>query len=70
MQIPIKKMTGEKLKEHLLQIAGEIKTDTRLEDIYEQLALLEDIEESEEEEKNGQTISHDEVAKRSAEWLK
>ena len=63
-------MTGEKLKEHLRQIAGEIKTDTRLEDIYEQLSLLEDIEESEEEEKSGQTISHEEVIKRSEEWLK
>ena len=64
-------MTSEKLKEHLLQIAGEIKTDTRLADIYEQLALLEDIEESEEEkERNGETLSHKEVIKRSAEWLK
>ena len=63
-------MTSEKLKEHLLQIAGEIKTDTRLEDIYGQLALLEDIEESEEEEKNNQTITHEEVIKRSAAWLK
>ncbi len=63
-------MTSEKLKEHLLQIAGEIKTDTRLADIYEQLALLEDIEESEEEERNGETLSHEEVIKRSAEWLK
>ena len=63
-------MTSEKLKEHLLQIAGEIKTDTRLADIYEQLALLEDIEESEEEEKNGEILSHEEVSKRSAEWLK
>ncbi len=63
-------MTSEKLKEHLLQIAGEIKTDTRLADIYEQLALLEDIEESEEEERNGETLSHEEAIKRSAEWLK
>lgn len=63
-------MTSEKLKEHLLQIAGEIKTDTRLADIYEQLALLEDIEESEEEERKGETLSHEEVIKRSAEWLK
>jgi hypothetical protein len=63
-------MTSEKLREHLLQIADGIKTDTRLEDIYEQLALLEDIEESEEEEKKGQTIPHEDVIKRSAEWLK
>ena len=63
-------MTSEKLREHLLQIANGIKTDTRLEDIYDQLALLEDIEESEEEEKNGQTIPHEDVIKRSAEWLK
>ena len=63
-------MSGEKLKEQLLHIVGNIKTDTRLVDIYEQLALLEDIEESEANEKSGETLSHEEVIKRSAGWLK
>ena len=63
-------MSGEKLKEQLLHIVGNIKTDTSLVDIYEQLALLEDIEESEANEKSGETLSHEEVIKRSAGWLK
>ena len=46
-----KNMSSEKLKEHLLRIANDIKAHTRLEDIYSQLVLLEDIEESVEEEK-------------------
>lgn len=41
-------MSSEKLKEHLLQIADNVKHETRLNDVYEQLALLEDIDEAEE----------------------
>jgi hypothetical protein len=63
-------MTSEKIKEYLLQIAGNVNKDTRLDDIYEQLALLNDIDESEEEEKRGEIIPHQEVISRSNQWLK
>jgi len=63
-------MTSEKIKEYLLQIAGNVNKETRLDDIYEQLALLNDIDESEEEEKRGDVISHEEVVSRSNQWLK
>lgn len=63
-------MSSEKLKEYLLQIAEDIKPETRLTDIYEQLALLDDIDVSDEQEKAGEVISHEEVITRSKEWLK
>ena len=58
-------MTSEKIKEYLLQIAGNVNNETRLDDIYEQLALLNDIDESEEEEKRGEVLSHQEVISRA-----
>jgi hypothetical protein len=63
-------MKGEKLKEYLLQIANQINEKTKLEDIYEQLSLLSDIDQSEQDEKNGQVLTHEGVAERSKEWLK
>jgi hypothetical protein len=63
-------MSSEKLKEHLLQIAGDVKEDTRLDDIYDQLALLVDIEESEEQVMRGDFISQQEVEAKSKKWLK
>ena len=63
-------MTSEKIKEYLLQIAGNVNKETRLDDIYEQLALLNDIDESEEEEKRGEVLSHQEGISRSNQWLK
>ncbi|MFM7430296.1 MAG: hypothetical protein KA713_19175 [Chryseotalea sp. WA131a] len=63
-------MSSEKLKEHLLQIAGDVKEDTRLDDIYDQLALLVDIEESEEQVMRGDFISQQEVEEKSKKWLK
>jgi uncharacterized protein YbaP (TraB family) len=63
-------MSSEKIKEYLLQIAGNVNKETQLDDIYEQLALLNDIDESEEEEKQGNVLSHKEVISRSNQWLK
>jgi hypothetical protein len=63
-------MRSEKIKEYLIQIAGNVNEKTRLDDIYEQLALLNDIDESEDEEKQGKVISHQEVVSRSGQWLK
>lgn len=63
-------MSSEKLKEHLLQIAGDVKEDTRLDDIYDQLALLADIEESEEQVMRGDFVTQQEVEEKSKQWLK
>jgi hypothetical protein len=62
-------MSSEKLKEHLLQIASNVKRDTQLGDIYEQLALLADIDESEEQEKLAKVISHEEAFSRTRQWV-
>lgn len=63
-------MTSEKIKEYLLQIAGNVNQETKLDDIYEQLALLNDIDESEEEEKQGKVLPHQDVILQSSQWLK
>lgn len=61
-------MNAVKLKEYLAQIAERLTPDSTLEDVYEQLALLADIDESEEMEKNGQTLTQKEVEAKSKEW--
>jgi hypothetical protein len=63
-------MQGERLKEYLLQIAGQINEKTELEDIHQQLALLDDIDRAEVEEKEGEVIAHQDVVQQSKEWLK
>ena len=63
-------MQGERLKEYLLQIAGQINEKTELEDIYQQLALLNDIDQAEAEEQKGEVLSHEDVVQKSKEWLK
>ena len=63
-------METSKLKEHLMHIASTVNENTRLEDIYQQLALLADIDESEEQEGRGEIIPHQEAVQRSKEWLK
>jgi hypothetical protein len=62
-------MEDVKLKKYLLQIADKITADSTLEDVYEQLALLADIDESEMEEKSGATFSQKEVKEVSTSWL-
>tara|TARA_Y100001972_G_scaffold128408_1_gene188986 strand:+ start:5709 stop:5897 length:189 start_codon:yes stop_codon:yes gene_type:complete len=59
-----------KLKEHLVQIADRITPESTLEDVYEQLSLLADIEESEEQDMNGETLTQIEVEEKSKGWLK
>ena len=63
-------MKPEKIKEYLKQIAENVTSDPQLEDIYEQLALLSDIDESEEQEQNGEIFTQDQVEEKSKEWLK
>lgn len=59
-----------KLKEHLLQIAGNLTPESTLQDVYEQLSLLEDIEESHLQEEKGKVLTQAEVELKSREWLK
>jgi hypothetical protein len=63
-------MNAERLKEYLKHIAENVTPQTQLEDIYEQLALLADIDESEEQEKNNEILSQDQVEDQSKEWLR
>lgn len=59
-----------KLKEHLKQIANSLTPESTLEDVYEQLSLLTDIEISEQQEQNGETLTQSEVESQSKEWLR
>ncbi|HEX9650956.1 MAG TPA: hypothetical protein VGA21_10370 [Cyclobacteriaceae bacterium] len=63
-------MKPEKIKEYLKQIAENVTPETQLEDIYEQLALLSDIDESEEQEQKGEIFTQAQVEEKSKEWLK
>ena len=44
--------------------------ETTLEDIYNQLALLSDIDESEKEAQDGKVFTQDQVEQKAKEWLK
>lgn len=58
------------LKEKLIDIANSLSDDATLEDVYDQLSLLSDIEVSEEQETYGETLTQQEVEIKSKEWLK
>lgn len=60
----------EKLKEHLNTIANQLTPESTLEDVYEQLALLADIEKSEQDDKENRVYSISEVKKQFNEWSK
>jgi uncharacterized protein YbaP (TraB family) len=68
--LKIKFMSSTKIKQSLLEIAARVKPTTTLEDVYEQLALLSDIEKSEEQEKQGKVLTHAEISKKAKKWLK
>ncbi len=59
-----------KLKQHLIQIADKLTPDSTLEDVYDQLSLLADIEESERQEQNGEILTQKEVEEKAKEWLR
>jgi hypothetical protein len=59
-----------KLKEHLIQIAYKLTSESTLEDVYDQLSLLTDIEESEHQEQTGDVLTQEEVEQRAKEWLR
>jgi len=59
-----------KLKDHLKQIADKLTAESTLEDVYEQLSLLSDIEISELQEKAGDVLTQREVEIESKEWVR
>ena len=63
-------MSSQAIKKSLIEIANKVTHKTTIEDVYEQLALLSDIEKSEEQEKLGEVFSHAEVKKKAKKWLK
>ena len=63
-------MTASKIKQSLLEIANRVKSNTTIEDVYEQLALLSDIEKSEQQEREGKVFTQKEVEKKAKKWLK
>lgn len=63
-------MKGVALKKYLIQIADKLTPESTLEDVYEQLSLLSDIDESELQEKNGEILSQKDVQNMSREWLR
>lgn len=60
----------EKLKEHLNTIASQLTPDSTLEDVYEQLALLADIEKAEQDEAANRVYTTTEVKDQLNQWLK
>ena len=63
-------MTQVQLKESLLHIAENINEETSLEDIFNELALLSDIEESEQQELRGETYTQQEVEQMAIQCVK
>lgn len=63
-------MARTNIKKSLLEIANRVTPSTTLEEVYEQLAMMSDIEISESQEKSGKVSSHSDVKKRSKKWLK
>ena len=63
-------MRADNLRKHLLHLAKNVSSETRMEDIYEQVALLDDIDTSEEQERSEEVFTQAAVEKRSEEWLK
>lgn len=63
-------MEASKLKKHLLEIAEKLIPESTLEDDYEHLSLLADIEESEKQVKTGDVMTQNQVQEASGKWLK
>lgn len=63
-------MKASSLKKHLIEIADRLTPESTLEDVYAHLSLLTDIDESEEQEKKGETLTQNQVNEAAAKWLK
>lgn len=63
-------MTTSTIKNSLLEIASKVNRNTTIEHVYEHLALLNDIEKSEEQEKDGKIVTHKALKNKAKKWLK
>ncbi len=63
-------MTAASLKESLLHIADKVDSTTSIEDVFKELAYIADIDESERQEMNGETLSHEDVKALAKQWVK
>lgn len=63
-------MENATLRSQLLKIADNLPDNASLEDVYEQLALLHDIDMAEIEVEKGEVHTHAEVRKMASQWLK
>ena len=63
-------MKASILKKHLIQIAEKLTPESTIEDVYAHLSLLTDIDESERQEKAGETLTQNQVQEAAAKWLK
>lgn len=58
------------LKRYLIEIADKLTPESTIEDVYAHLSLLADIDESEKQEKEGETLTQNQVQEAAAKWLK
>ncbi len=63
-------MTSASLKESLLHIAEKIDKTTSVEDVFKELAYIADIDTSENQEENGETVSHEDLKVIAKQWVK
>jgi predicted transcriptional regulator len=63
-------MRESTLREYLQKIMDNVTAETTLEDVYNQLSLLADIDESEQQIAKGEFYTQKEVEERSKKWLK
>jgi len=63
-------MKASSLKRHLIEIADRLTPDSTIEDVYAHLSLLADIDESEKQEAEGETLTQNQVQEAASKWLK
>ena len=62
-------MTTTTIKKSFLEIASKVNRNTTIEEFYEYLALINDIEKLEEQEKKGKVLTHNAVKNNAKKWL-
>jgi len=63
-------MESSVLKKYLLEIAEKLTPESTIEDVYQHLSMLADIDESEDQEKKGEVFTQNQVREASGKWLK
>ncbi|MEL6590268.1 MAG: hypothetical protein AAFQ87_05185 [Bacteroidota bacterium] len=63
-------LKGQELKSYLKRLIDKIDDQTTVEDIFKQIALLEDVYTAETQITQGEFISQEDLEKRSQLWIK